>query len=348
MRSRVEIVARKSDHICVVRDVPDMRGSWYQRQQQFTQSSYSMGGAGSQHSSSGSVDHQSAPAGQLKPPAIAAPAGQTQTAPATPAAAAAPKASFAALFGKHPAIKEEPTTPGGTLTSETPPPSSASIGKRSPFKCKESSPTAHRQSAASTVSNEQMSQIIGLLNELKSDLRQDINQLNKRVDSMDSNLGKVIHTVARLDKHYAPAAAQPSSSSIQPKSSSSTPAKPPSDSAQQVAAGSKQSSVRAAPELADSTAPHQRDKSKSPHRRHHHHHHHRKAAHPTPGATPTVSQTDLRPAAGGTGAAGDAEGAKQERASREPSPQLRPPATNIRVPGSFEQSDEDQDATSKL
>lgn len=232
MRSRVEIVARKSDHICVVRDVPDMRGSWYQRQQQSIQSNYS------QHSSSGSLDHPVPPAAALAAassgaattssqqqaslkPGAAAP-GAAQVTP-TQTLAAPSKPSFAALFGKHPAIKEEPTTPGGTLTSETPPPmgqlsaeTSASIGgKRSPFKRgllssasgASGAPTSPASSPAP--SSEQIGQIISLLNELKSDINQNISQLSKRVDSMDASVSKVTQTVAKLDKHYTASLTSP-------------------------------------------------------------------------------------------------------------------------------------------
>lgn len=244
MRSRVEIVARKSDHICVVRDVPDMRGSWYQRQQQSTQSNYS------QHSSSGSLDHPVPPAAAVaaasattataggqqqaathKPLAgatggAAAVAGVTQPAQQAPA-----KPSFAALFGKHPAIKEEPTTPGGTLTSETPPLSgpTTSIGaKRSPFKRSGllSSGCDTTSSATPAPSAEQIGQIISLLNELKLDIKQDISQLSKRVDSMDASVSKVTQTVSRLDKHYIASLAPPDATSKSlappPKASSST------------------------------------------------------------------------------------------------------------------------------
>lgn len=413
MRSRVEIVARKSDHICVVRDVPDTRGSWYQRQQQSSQSNYSLGG--SQHSSIGSLDHPAPPpqaqqASSSSGPAVGAGAlvapsasGHLPAAGGQPSSSAKP--SFAALFGKHPAIKEEPTTPGGTLTSETPPPSGSLLGagRRSPFKSHLQPSGAASGSAAATggspgasqatapyqvASVEQISQIIGLLNELKLDLRQNIGQLTKRVDSMDASVSRVTQTVGRLDKHYvaslsassvpppgeftgaaglepskqvAPAASsasqRPTTKQTEPRSTDDSAGKP------KQAAATGSSTEQAGGSVADPSQ--RRERSKSPHKHHHHHHHHhhhRKATHPTPGSTPTTSQADLRqPKAGEQQQAGSStgateltapavgsSGARETEGKTESAGAKQATGRQYRAPGSFEQSDDDQDATSKL
>lgn len=381
MRSRVVIVARKSDHICVVQDVPDTRGSWYQRQQHSTQSNYSMG---SQHSS-GSIDQPAPPqlASHSTPAALPAPPLPSATAaPSTSAAASASaptagsaKASFASLLGKHPAIKEEPTTPGGTLTSETPPPGGS---KRSPFR---------KLSPVPATPGEDMSQIVTLLNELKSDLTRKFSELSKRVDSMDASLGKVSQQVAAgpqpeiggssTGRHRSsgstiidPAASTKGlTSSQQPPSSSSSRRDslkiPSADPSTATPASSSSGGDKAK----------RRERSKSPHgskhQHHHHHHHHRKATHPTPSATPTVSQTDLtQTAPPSSGWSTDVAGASSSGlvraadagtttatittpSTKELEPGQRSQKQSASRPagpskGSFEQSDDDQDATSKL
>lgn len=408
MRSRVEIVARKSDHICVVRDVPDTRGSWYQRQQQSSQSNYSLGG--SQHSSIGSLDHPAPPqqaqqgsssssgpaggAGALVAPSASGhqPAASAGAQPTTSA-----KPSFAALFGKHPAIKEEPTTPGGTLTSETPPPSGSLLGaaRRSPFKSHlqpsaagsgpatatgGGGPSATQSTAPYQVASvEQIGQIIGLLNELKLDLRQNIGQLTKRVDAMDASVSRVTQTVGRLDKHYV---ASLSASTVPPPGEFTG-----QETSKQVAASSaasqraiKQSEPKSTDELAgkakqvvpsteQASGPtadpsQRRERSKSPHKHHHHHHHHhhRKAPHPTPGSTPTASQADLRQSRAGepqqagsstrttelTAPAVGSANVRETEGRMEGASAKQVVGRQYRAPGSFEQSDDDQDATSKL
>lgn len=375
MRSRVVIVARKSDHICVVQDVPDTRGSWYQRQQHSTQSNYSMG---SQHSG-GSIDQAAPP--QLStpaaPPAAAQPAATSSAGhPASAGSGAtAAKPSFAALLGKHPAIKEEPTTPGGTLTSEAPP--SCSAGKRSPFR---------KLSPVPAGAGENISQILSLLNELKTDLTRKFGDLSKRVDSMDANLGIVSQQVSSTHEtsfggRHKPAAplAVPALSGSDPlaaRASSQAPAAASSAGSRERRDSTK--ATEAPAESADKTK--RRERSKSPHhsKHHHHHHHHRKATHPTPSATPTVSQTDLRQsssgradaerapigqeAAAGSGLARTPSGVesnKQTPAQAQAQAQAhtqtasgQPSSSRIGsskpAGGSLEQSDDDQDATSKL
>jgi len=361
MRSRVEIVARKSDHICVVRDVPDMRGSWFQRQQQSLQSNYSAGG---QHSASGSFDQLSvtvaAPTQSSQQLAIAAPPA-TQTGP-TSQPTASGKPSFAALFAKHPAIKEEPTTPGGTLAAETPPPGS----KRPPFRL---------QSGATSPapSSEQIGQIISLLNDLKMELRQDIGQLTKRVDSMDASIGRVTQTVSKLDRLCAGSQETSDSKSSRPRPSLSlaeqrgktvAASSAPAPETAQAKLQRLDPVATGATEPASSRA-HSRERSKSPHKHHHHHHHHhRKAEHSSPAATPTVSQTDLQQlgAKASSSATSQETGASvelalsakrrtldraslgqgEDRASLQEASKTQPALI------SSEQSDDDQDATSKL
>lgn len=333
MRSRVEIVARKSDHICVVRDVPDTRGNWYQRNQQ--QQRQQQQQQQRQDSSGGSID-------QATPPAAATQAGgQAQVGsaggPAAPGATIKP--SFASLFGRHPAIKEEPTTPGGSLLSETPPPSSGG-SKRSPLGLHIS-----RSGPASGAGTEQLGQIITLINELKLDLKQDIAQLARRVDSIDSSVNKVKQTVSKLDK-------------IQPDAIVCHQLDSPAPLALRVPGAGG-----GAPDEANGAGTdkgQRRERSKSPRRHHHHHHHHhRKASHSTPTATPAASQTDLSQqqatATSGVGASAGAAPPKaakaeqQQQAGAKPADQPGARQTTMRrAPSSFEQSDDDQDATSKL
>lgn len=225
LRSRVEIVARKSDHICVVRDVPEVRGSWFRGG-----SSASLGGGatgGSQQGSmDGSFEQASLPssAAQMqaasKAAAIACQAGAQSRGtghPSTGASAAgvptsssaakqeqhpdlqskgSGKASFAALFAKHPAIKEEPTTPGGSLLSETPPPSAAPSGGLGPTHARRThlTPTSADAAGAAATSSatrdtgpekkleaelslDQMNRIESLLGQMKLELKSEIAQL---------------------------------------------------------------------------------------------------------------------------------------------------------------------------
>lgn len=383
MRSRVVIVARKSDHICVVQDVPDTRGSWYQRQQQSTQSNYSMG---SQHSG-GSIDQPAPPpaaSASAALPALPAPPAAASTSTATTPAATSggtqpAKPSFAALLGKHPAIKEEPTTPGGTLTSETPPPA----GKRSPFR--KLSPIAGGGQG------EDMSQILSLLTELKTDLTRKFSDLSKRVDSMDASLGKVSQQVeatatsssasvisSSATRHRPPLEPQQqqqqtTATNIATKATP-TSSQPTSSTAASLGSARRESLKAEPPPAAEPVK--RRERSKSPHhsKHHHHHHHHRKATHPTPSATPTVSQTDLRDASApsqtqqetsalgqtrvsagegssslllkGVGESGKRMQPAQPADQQQLTSRLMGPPT--RTGGSFEQSDDDQDATSKL
>lgn len=354
MRSRVEIVARKSDHICVVRDVPDMRGSWYQQrsshQQSSAQSSYS------QQSMGGSLDQPGTPGqGQQQP------GQQQQQTPSTSAAgsSAPAKPSFAALFGKHPAITEEPTTPGGTLASETPPPGSGLgglAGRRSPFNklhATASSPTPTASQAAASLSQEHTNQIIRLLNELKTDLKQDMTQLTKRVDLMDASVSKVTQTVSKLQVVWVPS------------EGSRKLAEHGKESDPKLAGPSSSATLRPGEESSSTSKSRDRSKSPSKHHHHHHHHHHRKASHATPSITPTASQADLSSAnqsamlKAGPGIGDTLAVITKSVALGEPtsSSSAMAPATTLSLQqqtrpvgkgGSFEQSDDDQDATSKL
>lgn len=330
----------------MVRDVPDMRGSWYQRsQQQSAQSSYSQ-------QSVSSMDGAPMP----QPPA-----GSSQQPEKTTAASGSGKPSLAAMFAKHPAITEEPTTPGGTLApgdSATPTPTG---GRRSPFARLQPGTsgtlaTSGRALSPAGASSEQVSQIISLLNELKRDLKQDMGELSKRVDQMDSNLNRVTQTVGRLDKQYQrsgePSGKPPSSLQVvefvQQPAHSRRSSRGSTSGASEAAGSTKSTATLKPPEVdqsipeppeVDGGKPKRRERSKSPHRGHHshhhsHHHHHRKATHPTPTSTPTASQAEL---------ARPPEPSTSGRAK-----QQEPPSSLPLVPKSFEQSDDDQDATSKL
>lgn len=288
-------MARKSDHICVVRDVPDTRSSWYQRQQQ------------QQHS----LDQA-----QMQP----VPAGAPQSAAAPPSAA---KSSLAALLGKHPAIKEEPTTPGGSLVQaspDTPPPS---FGRaRSP---------AVRQQAT----GDQITQLMSMISELKTDIRQDLGQLGRRVDSLEASVSRVSQSVSLLDKHCQAAG---SSAPLDPRRLSSSSAA--GTAASQMSSRRGSSTLAPPGQEAPSTSPDQptglgaRERSKSPHKHHHHHHHHHRkhsTAVPSSGPGPDgpESRQLLQPLS--VAEQRDPASSKARPASRDPS-----------------EDDEDQDATSKL
>lgn len=451
MRSRVEIVARKSDHICVVRDVPDSRNNWYQRQhshhlsrqdsqgggpldhasstqqaqaiqQQHHQPSTTAPSSSGQASGAGAAQQQPAPAAIVAPPAPA------------PVPAVTAKPSFASLLGRHPVIKEEPTTPGGSLLSETPPPSLLVAGKRSPLKLPPatgsgagtgtagggsgatSTPAGPSSNAVAAMSDQrQMNQIICLLNDLRQDLRSDIAQLVKRVDSIETSVNRAALTGACKFATASPAVPeagqQPVSSGQHQhgkRSSSSTvaartlppavdaattttttttvasPKKTTSTSTSTVqSAGGGGGSLKppvGTGELPAATTPsRERDRSKSPGRKHHHHshhshhshhHHHRKASHSTPTATPSSSQLDLtssvaptrerpretkgqqqhgpEPGAPGPGAGGQASARLDPAVGPRGTVGATTSATRLRAPPSFDQSDDDQDATSKL
>lgn len=309
MRSRVEIVARKSDHICVVRDVPDTRSSWYQRQQQQQQQQSSLDLPQVQGASSSQASLTGPPTGggNIGPSATGKP-------------------SFAALLGKHPAIKEEPTTPGGSLAQ---PEAGLGMGR------------ARSPASRSPATGEQITQLISMISELKSDIRQDLSQLGRRVDSMENSVSRVTQTVNQLDKHHLIAA---TAESRRPSGTSS--AAPATGSQTGSRRGSSNLLPAPAPpaSLADGSSSMQttdearRDRSKSPHRHHHHHHHHhhRKASHSTPGTTPTALE----------------DPPSVDRTSQEKQRPLQQMGSTVvadmHKPRQASEDDDDQDATSKL
>lgn len=394
MRSRVEIVARKSDHICVVRDVPDSRNHWYQRQHSHHMSRQDSQGAGS-HSS---LEHASSTASQPGGTTTSAPAATSTAmvagaAPAAPAApvpavsaapvaavvtpatpvtpgvtsggATPPKPSFAALFGRHPVIKEEPTTPGGSLLSETPSPGLGGGGKRSPLKLHASGAATAGAAGAltpaqsSSTDAQAMGQIITLLNDLKTELRNDIAQLARRVASID----KQQHQHQQLT---------PQTSSTLPVPEIPSPTTNRKHEVKTIA-GTGEQQIKTSPttgeqqqQVKDRSPTRHRERSKSPgrkhHSHHHHHHHHRKASHSTPTATPTATPSSSQVELAGpsppevttphTTPAASVKVVKEPTGSGVRLAAAGPTTTggtrgSVKMP-SFEQSDDDQDATSKL
>lgn len=305
MRSRVEIVARKSDHICVVRDVPDTRSSWYQRQQQQQQ----------QHS----LDLP-----QVQGAVVSQGAGGPAASQSGGSGGATGKPSFAALLGKHPAIKEEPTTPGGSLVQTE---SGVPFGR------------ARSPATRGQATGEQFTQLISMISELKSDIRQDLGQLSRRVDSMEASMSRVSQTVGQLDKHHLLAATADtrrssgtSQSGSRRGSSSLLPAQPGVHLAASVVESSQTTQV------AEET---RRERSKSPHKHHHHHHHHhhRKASHPIPESTPAPPEEPSGPERAGQ--------VQQPLQQLGPHIGQQPVAASHRAKQPSE-DDDDQDATSKL
>jgi len=365
MRSRVEVVARKSDHICVVRDVPDARGNWYSSAQRSHHSQSSLRQDSSERAPQAPTSAAATAAGQPKTGGHEEPAGAAQAAPAKP--------SLAALLGrKHPVIKEEPTTPGGSLlASETPPPGA----KRPPLKLQTASAAAalstgqqqvlaagQVQQAPGTHEQQLSRQIISLLEEMKHDLKTDIAQLARRVDSIDTSVHMASQTACKFNPSasLAPATHQPQppiqpAAKAAPERRDTSGAQASRGASQQQASSSSRSPSR------------ERERSRSPsssgaakrhrHHHHHHHHHHRKASHSTPTATPSSSQVDISGAQTGAtggqrqqqhlqvGASQPSTGQQKDTLQAGPTIGQQP---QPRVPSSFEQSDDDQDATSKL
>lgn len=171
----VEIVTRKSDHILVVRDVPELRGSWHQRQS--------------------SVQSQSGSQG------ISSSTGVTQTHTIEPVAHVASKPSLAALFKRPAPIKEEPTTPGGTLAGETSPKlpkSGASAGLLAGMKRDKSPVGGGEPIGGQTTSSKELAQLITIMNGLRSDFKGDIGELTKRLDSVDAKFKQINSSLTNI------------------------------------------------------------------------------------------------------------------------------------------------------
>lgn len=214
------------------------------------------------------------------------------------------------MFGRHPAIKEEPTTPGGSLQAETPtPPLGGVATKRMPFGLGKLSPASqeqqhltqpHFQQQPAQFSSDQLGQIKTILDSFKLELRQDL---------VGALAADQLLASERSRRHSR------------------------RDS------GSK-SPHRAPPASGQGEMKHQ-------HRRHHHH---LKADHSTPSQTPDASRLDLATGANKQLLAsssvinpndGDQEQRQQVSATAKKPPDPVPSS-------SAERSDDDQDATSKL
>lgn len=334
----------------MVRDVPEVRGSWYR-------------GHSSSQAQSQSFEQPGVSAAPGLQPATQPPKSAPQTpcqsqAPQvqpTPAASqmktAGSKPSFAALFAKHPAIKEEPTTPGGSLLSETPPPASVSpIGavggtaKRSVFSRQPAAEPDKSSQAAlqAQLSADQMNKIESLFKDLKKELKQEIAQLTGVPPKGGVSELQPSVRVGRGSSDSPSKKPSRASGSVQTSHLKSQTGEPSSLQlrAQRDLEPSSDGSSR---ERESSKSPHRSSGSSDSHRhhRHRHHHHHHKADHSTPQATPESSHTDLR-------SEGQLRDRRRSGARRATTDTQESGSRDPHMVISMEQSDDDQDATSKL
>lgn len=372
--------------MCIVRDVPEARGYWYRGHSASSHLASSQSfeqppipSTSGQQPSSIQSKPQTQPQTQTQPSQQIQTQQQGQTKPGL-AGVGSSKPSFSALFAKHPAIKEEPTTPGGSLLSETPPPTStsplasgaSSTTKRSPFSRQQASELDQRKSGSGTIqpqlSADQMNRIESLFSELKRELKDEIAQLTGVGIGGSSRKRDVPADSSYLQQQGSEEKAKKAPSDISTTKSATIKQGPSSGTigstkASEVVDSTKSSSQKLLP-----TPPHHgtgdssgesgtrdRERSKSPHRstsssdhgRHHqhrhrhHHHHHHKADHLTPQPTPESSQSDLRQES-------------QLRERRRGSSSIRGSSDTVGAEKeshraiSIDQSDDDQDATSKL
>lgn len=206
MRARVEIVSRKSDHICVVRDVPDRFNSWCQQHSQMAQ----LQATPTHQVSPCKQQQQSSPTRQI----VSSPSKLQQESPLIGCQLARPLSptQVRQVQDQTPklnkqtipsTISEEPTTPGGSLIASVEPSASAALPvSPRPFAMHPPRPERHNRSPSRTAcgtasclsptrelpneTGDQLSQLVSILNELRADIKTDINHLARKITQIDS------------------------------------------------------------------------------------------------------------------------------------------------------------------